>query len=164
MTNKYDVVTMEDLYSQNSEGVFPLLLDLKFGNNGHLYFVNDTSPVMFDGNLYSPSSFSFIHPKEDGKSIQNTTLNIPTIDARIKRIIKEIRNTNISCSVKAFFVKFVNDDNIKYQFHPMSNFDFIITDGTDNGTKASFTLVYKHSLALNIPRDYADRIRCPSAK
>lgn len=163
-SQKYDVVTTEELFSRDTGGSFPVLIEIRYGNEGSLYFVNDTSPVVFDGKQYEPASFSITFPSENGKSIPSISMTFPTIDKRIKRLISEFGDIKIMCAIKAVFAKFEKDGSEFFQFHPMENYLFNVTSVVDNGTSGQWTLEYKEIFSLNVPRDLSTKYRNPSAK
>lgn len=174
MPKRIETIAMEEIFKQNMEGFLPVLVDIFSPDikwqgsddkqeNCHLRLVNDTSDIVYKGKTYAASCFNFTPPTEDGKKIEGASITISAID---QRVIELIRLAEIDCkiSIVASFAKQVDDEGTKFYFTEMQNFTFTMKNVTWNRTTAQWTLVFDETMQLNIPRDLATEIKCPSCR
>lgn len=163
-------IALEELFSQNSDGNIPILLDIEhedivwdkdtFGQfNGHLRLVNNNVAVMYEGKKYLPSSFSFEIPGEDGATVASTNITISAIDQRIIEVIRSISSKPKANIVAAF----TSIDDTKIIFSKLFHYTFEMSNCTWDGVTARWTLTFDPAMLQNIPVDKASAARCPAA-
>ncbi|MBQ0111955.1 MAG: hypothetical protein KBT03_02385 [Bacteroidales bacterium] len=163
-----ETITLEELFQQNTDGNLPFLMDIEHDDieweddalgqdKGHLRLINDSVTVKYQGNKYLPSFFSFVMPSEDGKTVGNTSVTISAID---QRIIKVIRNIKDKPKV-TFVALFARKDNTVV-FSKLFKYTFEMNSVSWDGVSAKWNLVFDPAMQLQVPRDKATLIRCPS--
>lgn len=167
------VVALEEIWKQNSEGHIPVLLeiynpDLKWNDNSldqentYLRVIDDSNAVVYGGKKYIPARFEYTPPEENGKNIGQASIVLSAIDGRVDQMLRSIE---LPCevTVMAVFAKgtMANGRTI-YQFYPLDNLKTTMNAATYNKTTAQLTLVYKDVLKLNVPRDKATKDQLPS--
>lgn len=179
MRKNINKIAIEELFSQNSNGFLPVLLevynpDLAWNDNStdqedtYLRVINDTTRVKYKGKTYLPCQFEFDPPEENGKSTGNATITISSIDSRIPQMLGECK---IPCIVNicAAFAKqeYETDENeqvlsSKFIFIPITKWKFQAKVATCNSTTAVLTLSGDDYNTTNLPRDLAMQNQFPS--
>lgn len=152
---------MEEIWKSQSDGWLPALLeiynpDIKWEDDSlgqeNCFFrvISDTNAVTYKGKRYLPCRFDFTMPEENGKKVGNATVTISTIDSRVIRILRSIE---LPCevSIKAFFAK----KGSVLKFCPVDSMRSTLPSATYNRVTASFTLIFKDVLQLNVPAEVA---------
>lgn len=163
-------VTMEEIWKSSSDGFIPALLeiynpDIKWDDPSleqercYLRVISDTNSVMYKGHRYLPCRFNFTLPEESGQKIGEATITISTIDSRVINILRSIE---LQCEVKitAFFAK----EGSKYKFFYLDSFTATLPSVSYNRATASFKVVFKDALQVNIPAEVATKDKLPSVK
>jgi len=163
-------VTMEEIWKSTSDGYIPALLeiynpDIKWDDpsleqeNCYLRVISDTNSVIYKGKRYLPCKFTFTLPEETGQKIGEASIVISTIDSRVISILRSIE---LQCTVKitAFFAK----EGSKYKFYYLDSFKATLPSVTYNRSTASFKVVFKDALQVNVPAETATKDKLPSVK
>ena len=162
------IVAMEELWKQNTDGHIPVLLeifnpDIKWNDgsleqdNMYLRVIDDSNPVVYKTKKYLPAKFEFTPPEENGKTVGQASITISAIDSRV---VQMLRSIELQCkvSVIAMFAKRVSQQgNVTYQFLPIDNLKSKLPSASYNKVTAQLNLVYKDVLKLNVPRDKATK-------
>ncbi len=161
-------LALEELWKQDIDGYLPVLFeiynpDIKWDDdsleqeNMYLRIINDSNPVWYKGKKYIPCHFEFTPPSEDGKSLGAATASISAIDNRVVQLLRSIQ---VQCEVNVV-AAFAKADTT-YRFLPMENYKFEMQSATYNATTATFNLINRNVMKLNVPRDIATKNRLPS--
>lgn len=169
-----EAITLEELFKQDSPTSINILVKIKHPDiiwkdgteggqqkNGQLCLINGTIPVMYKGEKYYPSCFSFEQPTEDGTKIGNTNITVSAIDQRIVEIIRSIKSNPIAEIVAVF--NFVDTEHTKVRFSQLYNYEFEMSNAQWDGVTAKWNLTFDPAMQQNIPMDKAVESRCPSA-
>ena len=165
---KIQTIALEEIWKQNSDGYLPVLVeiynpDIVWDDNSleqenmYLRVVNDTNNIVYKGKKYLAASFTYKPPEEDGKKISDASITISTIDTRVIQFIRSIELPS-EVTIIAAFAK--NDTT--YMFYPLDKLKATLPSATYNQTTASFNLVFKNAMTLNVPRDVATKNQLPS--
>lgn len=161
-------VAMEEIWRSQSDGYLPALLeiynpDIKWDDDSlgqdNCYFriISDTNAVTYRGKRYLPCKFEFTMPEENGQKIGNASISISAIDTRVTQILRSI-DMPCEVTISAYFAK---KDNV-IKFFPLDSLKTSLPSATYNRTVATFNLVFKDVMQLNIPADVATSDRLPS--
>lgn len=174
MPRNINLLTAQELFSQDTDGYLPVLLevhnpDIKWENgyeqeNGYLRLISDVNKVKYKGKTWLPCAFDYTPPEKDGAKIGNASITISAIDARVRILLRTIRLKS-EISIVAVFAKVKRDEiseNISYKFVPLENVKFSMKSATSNSSSATFTLEVDSSLKQSIPYDIATQDRCPA--
>lgn len=175
-TKTIESETLEELFSKDTDGSIPVLMDIEhedinWGNikdkdgslgdleqeNGHLRLINASYSVKYQGKKYLPAYFAFTMPSEDGKTVGQTSVTISAIDQRIIKIIRSIENKPTVTFVALFSRK---DSTVS--FSKLYKYSFEMDSVTWDGVSAKWNLIFDPAMQLQVPRDKATNIRCPS--
>lgn len=161
-------VAIEEIWKSQSDGFLPVLLeifnpDIKWEDNDveqeNCYFrvISDVNGVTYQGKKYMPCKFEFSLPEENGKSIGNASISISAIDTRIVQLLRSI-DSECKVTLKAFFAKEaikVEDGKEKtvIKFFPIDALKATLSSASYTRTVASFNIIFKDALQLNIPAE-----------
>ena len=163
--------TLEELFSQDTDGHIPILLDIEHEDvccdersngeqeDGHLRLINNSVPGRYEGKKYIPCYFSFEVPSEDGQKVGDTSITISAIDQRIIEIIRSIKSKP-TATVIAAFAK-INDTKI--MFSKLYHYRFEMSNANWDGITAKWNLTFDPMMKQNVPVDKATAQRCPAA-
>lgn len=172
-----DKDTMQNLWDKTTDGYLPILLEIynpdiswteeekrvHGQDNCYVRFISDENKVIYKSHTWLPCSFEYTPPETDGNKIGSASISITALDLRVKKLIKSIRS---SCEVKviASFMKQEKETSGKfiYKFVELNSMPFEMNTASSDRTKASFNLVFKTSMAQNVPFDIATQDRTPS--
>lgn len=179
MERNINNIALEELFSQNSDGFLPVLVeiynpDLAWNDNSteqddtYLRIINDVTKVKYKGKTYLPCRFDYNPPEQNGKSMSDASISVSSLDSRIPQMLGECR---IPCEVNicAAFAKqeySVDEDgqvtDSKYIFVPLSKWKFQAKSATCNATTAVLTLSGDNFDTTNFPRNLAIQNQFPS--
>lgn len=165
---KIETATLEELFSSNTSGTFPVLVDVRHDalkwdddtyeqEDGHLRLINDQTAVRFGGKKYLPSYFSFTMPQEDGTKIGQTSITISAVDQRIIELIRSIKTRPILV-IEALFAK---PSENTFAFSRIYHYEFEAKSVNWDDTTAKWDLVFDPTGQMNIPKDLGTMTRCP---
>ena len=175
-TKTIEATTLEELFKRETDGSIPVLMDIEHDDidwgeiersdgtvgdleqeNGHLRLINAPYSVKYQDKKYLPAYFSFTMPTEDGKSIGQTSVTISAIDQRIINVIRSIDDKPTATFV-ALFAR--NDSTIS--FSKLYKYVFEMDSVTWDGVSAKWNLIFDPAMQVQVPRDTATTLRCPS--
>lgn len=173
MNKNIDIITINDLWKEDSDGAMPILLEVYNPDiiwdsdeyqqdNCYLRLIADENKVKYKGHTWLPSVFEFTPPDTDGTKIGSASITISAIDARVKYLLRIIDKP---CKVKieATFAKMEKTTGgFTYKFVPIRCNEFVMTSASSTDTSATFNLTYKTSLEQSVPYDVATQDRFPA--
>lgn len=175
MTKTIEYTTLEELFNTDTDGSFPLLMDIEHESinwegttseidvtdleqdNCHLRLINAPYAVKYQGKKYLPAYFAFTPPSVDGKTIGSTSVTISAIDQRVIKIIRAIDN-----KPKATFVALFSKKDSVITFSKLYRYIFEMNAVSWDGVSAKWNLVFDPAMQLQVPRDKGTNLRCPA--
>lgn len=167
------MTVVEELHKQHADISLPVLIDILHDDifwsaeslssglyeNGHLRLINDARGVEFDGKTYLPAAFSYTPPQENGNGTGQASLTINAVDETILQIIENITSKPVA-QIQTGFER-LNEDEL--MFVPLQKQSFLLSSVDVEKPSAKWKLEKDPYFSLNIPRDLATAMRCPSA-
>lgn len=177
MTKTIQTVALEELWKSDMNAHIPVLIeifnpDIRWDDgsleqeNMYLRVIDDSNPVIYQGKKYLPCKFTFTPPEESGKNIGQASITISAIDSRIVQLLRSVELECEVTAVAAFAKKVVvtvsGEQITTYMFKPLDQLKTSMQSATYNKTTATFNLVFKDVLKLNVPRNVATKDKLPS--
>lgn len=153
-----NATTLQQIYRLTTNGSFPAFLRITHPliTNGVLKLVNYHSDLVFDGELYSASSFKFTPPKYADRKHSNAAITISCIDQSIVEIIRKIQTRAKASVVAAFY--FEGGD---LSIDPIEEWSFDLSNVTWDGLSATWTMVFDDHMNNRVPCNTMSAMACP---
>ena len=174
-----DVITMRELWKENTDGYIPILLEIYNPDitwsedekasyaqvDSYIRLISDNSRVVYKGKTYLPCAFTFTAPEVDGKKVGAASISISALDARIRKLLRSIKLPS-EANVVSVFCKSEKGTTGQYiyQFSEIQTTPFMMNSAGSNPTTATFNLVFDKDMAQNVPYDLATPDRVPATK
>lgn len=172
-----NVVTLKELWNQNTDGYLPVLMEIYNPDiawtaeekeiykqdNGYLRIIADQSKVVYKGKTWLPCSFDFTAPESDGKKIGSASITISALDARVRKLLRTIKLTSELKLIASFNkVEKNTSGQFVYKFYELNSMTLQMKAATSNKSTATFSLVFSDALSQNVPYDIATQDRTPA--
>lgn len=174
-----DVITMRELWKENTDGYIPILLEIynpditwtedektSYGQvDSYIRLISDNSKVVYKSKTYLPCAFTFTAPEVDGKKVGTATISISALDARIRKLLRSIKLPS-EVNIVSVFCKSEKGSSGQYiyQFSEIQTTPFVMNSAGSNKTTATFNLVFDKNMSQNVPYDLATPDRVPATK
>lgn len=173
------VVTLEELWKQDTDGYLPILMEIynpdivwteeekqSYGQEDcYLRLISDQSRVIYKEKTYLPCNFTFSAPEVDGKKVGSASITISALDSRVRRLVRSIKVSS-TVQIVSVFAKSEKGDTGKfiYQFAELNTKPFTMSSASSTRTAATFNLSFGKNMAQNVPYDMATPDRVPAAQ
>ena len=112
MSNELSQTLLTQLFSQNSNDPFLMLVTLSHNDFDNIYFVNNTEDVVSGGITYSPFPMKISLPVDDGETLREVAIEFDNVS---RELIDELRSVTDLIDVNIKMVLNSNPDYIEIE-------------------------------------------------
>ena len=112
MSNELSQNLLAQLYKQNSEDPFLMLVTLSHSSFGVIYLVNNTVEIVSNGNTFVPFPMRVTLPVDDGETLREVQIEFDNVSLEL---IDELRTVTDPIDVKIEMVLASNPDYVEIE-------------------------------------------------
>lgn len=149
-----------EILRSSTSAFFPYLIEITHEDYGTFRYANTTvsDTIMFEGEAYSPASFSIDPPSQTNTGISNATLTMSAVD---QEWIVKIRSTDKKASARLIEAVCMFNDDGEIEVESAESLPFTLAKASWDGVKITWDMEFDDVMGIQVPLDVATKATVP---